>query len=373
MTFESSAATHPSAPAAAGRDVAAGPSPADPGADRFLRACRRRPVDATPVWFMRQAGRALPEYRAIRQRATLVEITRDAALCAEVTLQPVRRLGVDAAILFADITTPLTGLGVDFEVVEGRGPVMARPIGTAADVAALRQFDPDASVGQLLEAVRLIRAESPVPLIGFAGAPFTLACYLIEGGPSKDFARVKAFMRAQPTAWAALMDRLTETTIAYLRAQIEAGAQAVQVFDSWVGALAPRDYARSVAPWMAGVFEALRPLGVPTIHFGLVSGGVLALQAAAGGDVIGLDWRIDLDAGWDLVGHDRAVQGNLDPSLLLGPFDAVAADARAILEQAGGQPGHVFNLGHGVLPGTDPDDLARLVDLVHEYVPGRPA
>jgi uroporphyrinogen decarboxylase len=339
----------------------------DPRGDRFLRACRREAVDATPVWFMRQAGRALPEYRAIRERATLVEITRDAALCAEVTLQPVRRLGVDAAILFADITTPFPGLGVDVEIVEGRGPVIARPVRSAADVAALRRFDPEASIGPLLDAVRLVRAESPVPLIGFAGAPFTLACYLVEGGPSKDFARTKAFMRAEPAAWAALMDRLAETTVSYLSAQVAAGAQALQVFDSWVGALAPRDYARSVAPWMARIFGGLRPLGVPTIHFGVVSAGILALQAAAGGDVIGLDWRIDLDEGWDAVGHDRGVQGNLDPSLLLGPFDAVAADARAILDQAAERPGHVFNLGHGVIPGTDPDDLARLVDVVHEH------
>jgi uroporphyrinogen decarboxylase len=349
---------------------AAGPA-ADPRADRFLRACRREPVDATPAWFMRQAGRALPEYRSVRERATLVEITRDAALCAEVTLQPVRRLGVDAAILFADITTPLAGLGVDFQIVEGRGPVIARPIRSAAEVAELHPFEPEVAVAPLLEAIRLVRTESPVPLIGFAGAPFTLACYLVEGGPSKDFARAKAFMRAEPAAWAGLMDHLAATTVAYLSAQVAAGAQAVQVFDSWAGALAPRDYARSVGPWMARIFERLRPLGVPTIHFGVVSSGILALQAAAGGDVIGLDWRIDLDTGWDVVGHDRAVQGNLDPSLLLGPFDAVAADARAILDQAAGRPGHVFNLGHGVLPGTNPDDLTRLVDVVHEHRLGR--
>ena len=340
----------------------------DPGRqDRFLRACRRELVDATPAWFMRQAGRALPEYRAIRQRATLVEITRDAALCAEVTLQPVSRLGVDAAILFADITTPLAGMGVDVEIVEARGPVIARPVRSAFDVARLRPFHAETSVGPLLEAIRLVRADSPVPLIGFAGAPFTLACYLVEGGPSKDFALTKAFMRAEPTAWAALMDALAATTVTYLAAQVAAGAQAIQVFDSWVGALAPRDYARSVAPWMVRIFDGLAGLGVPTIHFGVASAGILALQAGAGGDVVGLDWRIDLDAGWDLVGHDRGVQGNLDPSLLLGPFDAVAADARAILDQAAGAPGHVFNLGHGVLPGTDPDDLARLVDVVHEH------
>ncbi len=344
----------------------------DPRGDRFLRACRRLPVDTTPVWFMRQAGRALPEYRAVRERATLVEITRDAPLCAEVTLQPVRRLGVDAAILFADITTPLAGLGIDLEIVEGRGPVIDSPIRAAADVARLRGFDPNEAVGPLLEAIRLVRAASPVPLIGFAGAPFTLACYVVEGGPSREFVRTKTLLHAEPAAWALLMDRLTEATIGYLRAQVAAGAQAVQLFDSWVGVLAPRDYERSVAPWMARIFAALRALAVPAIHFGVATSGLLRLQAAAGGDVIGLDWRIDLGDGWDLVG-DRGVQGNLDPTLLLAPFEAVADEARAILDRAAGRPGHVFNLGHGVLPGTDPDALARLVDLVHEHAARRSA
>jgi uroporphyrinogen decarboxylase len=332
---------------------------------RFLRACRRLAADATPVWFMRQAGRALPEYRAVRERATLVEITRDAALCAEVTLQPVRRLGVDAAILFADITTPLPGMGVGLEIREGVGPVIDRPIRTAYDVAALRPFAPEEAVAPLLEAVRLVRESSPVPLIGFAGAPFTLACYLVEGGPSRDFVRTRTFMRAEPDAWAALMDALTDASIRYLAAQAEAGAEALQVFDSWVGGLGPLDYERSVLPWMERLFEALRPLSVPAIHFGVGTAGLLRLQARAGGDVVGLDWRIALADGWEAVG-DRAVQGNLDPTLLLGPFGATADAARWVLSQAGGRPGHVFNLGHGVLPGTDPDHLRRLVDLVHD-------
>ncbi len=335
-------------------------------ADRFLRACRSLPVDATPVWFMRQAGRALPEYRAVRERATLTEITRDAALCAEVTLQPVRRLGVDAAILFADITTPFAGLGIDVEIVEGTGPVIAAPIRSAGDIDRLLPFEPEIAVAPLLDAIRLARAASPVPLIGFAGAPFTLACYLVEGGPSRDFVRTKTLLHAQPDVWAALMDRLSDATIAYLRAQVAAGAQAVQLFDSWVGALSPRDYARAVAPFMARIFAGIAPLGVPSIHFGVASAGLLRLQAAAGGDVVGLDWRIDLGEGWDLVGPGRGVQGNLDPALLLGPFVDVADEAGAILDRAGGRPGHVFNLGHGVLPGTDPDALARLVDVVHE-------
>jgi uroporphyrinogen decarboxylase len=328
---------------------------------RFLRACRGLPVDATPVWFMRQAGRALPEYRAVRERATLMEITRDPALCAEVTLQPVRRLGVDAAILFADITTPLPGLGVGLEIREGVGPVIDDPVRTAADVAGLRAFDPAAHVGPLLEAIRMIRAASPVPLIGFAGAPFTLACYLVEGGPSREFVRTRTLMRSDPALWDALMEHLTRTTIAYLAAQVAAGAQAVQVFDSWVGGLSPLDYRRSVQPWMASV----RELGVPAIHFGTGTAGILGLQAEAGGDVIGLDWRIALSDGRARVG-DRAVQGNLDPTLLLGPWEATADAARWVLAQNAGRPGHVFNLGHGVLPGTDPDHLARLVGLVHE-------
>jgi uroporphyrinogen decarboxylase len=352
--------------AQAADDPNAAPAPASARAERYLRAVRRQPVDTTPVWFMRQAGRSLPEFRAIRQTASLVEITRDPALCAEVTLQPVRRLGVDAAILFADITTPFHGIGVDFDIRPGVGPVIERPIRSAADVAALRPFDPGASVGPLLEAIRLIRSDSPVPLIGFAGAPFTLACYLVEGGPSRDFLATKAFMHAEPEAWTALLDLLVETTVRYLGAQVRAGAQAVQVFDSWVGGLGPRDYERRLSPWMRRLFAGLAPLGVPVTHFGIGTAGLLRLQAAAGGDVIGLDWRISLADGWALVG-DRGVQGNLDPALLLGPFDEVASTARWILDQAAGRPGHVFNLGHGVLPPTDPDDLRRLVDLVHEH------
>ncbi len=333
---------------------------------RFLRAVRGQPVDATPVWFMRQAGRALPEYRAIRERATLLEITRDAALCAEVTLQPVRRLGVDAAILFADITTPLAGMGVAFDIVEGRGPVIEHPIRTAADVAALRPFEPETAVAPLLEAISLIRRESPVPLIGFAGAPFTLACYLVEGGPSRDFLKTKALMRSEPATWNALLDHLVTATIAYLRAQVAAGAEAVQVFDSWAGGLSPLDYERRLWLRMHRLFEGIAGLGVPSIHFGVGTAGILDQQASAGGDAIGLDWRISLSEGRKIVG-DRAVQGNLDPTLLLGPWTGVEESARWVLEQNARRPGHVFNLGHGVLPGTDPDHLRRLVDLVHDY------
>ena len=333
---------------------------------RFLRALRRASVDATPVWFMRQAGRALPEYRIVRQRATLLEITRDPALCTEVTLQPVRRLGVDAAILFADITTPLAGIGVDFDIVEGRGPVIANPVRTAADVARLRALEPESAVAPLLEAISLIRGASPVPLIGFAGAPFTLACYLVEGGPSRDFVRTGTLMHTEPGTWGALLDHLVTATIAYLQAQVAAGVEAVQLFDSWVGVLSPLDYERRLWPHMRRLFDGIADLGVPSIHFGVGTAGLLGLQASAGGDAIGLDWRIALSRGRRLVG-DRPVQGNLDPTLLLGPWAGVEEAARWILAENDRRPGHVFNLGHGVLPGTDPDDLRRLVDLVHDH------
>ena len=337
--------------------------------DRFLRAARREPVDTTPVWFMRQAGRSLPEYRAIRERATLAEIVRDPALCAEVTLQPVRRLGVDTAILFADITTPLAGIGLEVDLVDGVGPVVASPVRTLADVARLRPFDPGASVGGLLEAIRLVRAElrgpAGVPLIGFAGAPFTLASYVAEGRASRDAGALTALLRDGSGVGAALLDRLADMTVAYLRAQVEAGAEAAQLFDSWVGVLSPFDYERWVAPVMRRVIDGLSDLGVPVIHFGTGTAGLLPAMASAGGDVIGVDWRIGLADAWRLV-PDRAVQGNLDPSVLLGSWSDVEAQARWVMGEAAGRDGHVFNLGHGVLPSTDPDRLARLVDLVHE-------
>jgi len=333
--------------------------------DRFLRACRRQPVDTTPVWFMRQAGRSLPEYRRIREQVTLAQIVADPALCAEVTLQPVRRLGVDAAILFADITTPLPGIGVDVEIVDGIGPVIREPVRDAAAAARLRPFDPAASVGPLLEAIRLLRRELEVPLIGFAGAPFTLASYLVEGRASRDALAVRRLVHDDPVTAEALFRRLTDLTVAYLEAQVDAGVQAVQLFDSWVGSLGPYDYDRAVAPHMRRLIAEVSRLGVPVIHFGTGTAGLLTRMAAAGGDVIGVDWRIALDEAWALL-PDHAVQGNLDPAALLGPWATVEADARAILAAAAGRPGHIFNLGHGVLPATDPDHLRRLVDLVHD-------
>lgn len=339
-----------------------------PPTDRLLRALRREPVDVTPVWFMRQAGRSLPEYRRIRERARLTDIVGDAALCAQVSLQPVTRLGVDAVIVFADITTPLPGAGIAVELVDGVGPVIERPIREVADLARLRTFDAAAWVGPLLEAIAILRRESPVPVIGFAGAPFTLAAYLIEGRSPRELQRTKTMMHADPVLWDGLMRRLVDLDLAYLRAQVAAGAQIIQLFDSWVGQLSPFDYRESVLPHVRRLFDGLAPLGVPTIHFGTGTTGLLATMAAAGGDAIGLDWRVGLADGWSRIG-DRAVQGNLDPHLLLGPWDATARHARAILDEAGGRPGHVFNLGHGVLPPTDPDDLRRLVDLVHEARP----
>ena len=357
---------------AAGPD--AGPrGSSDPRADRYLRACRREPVDATPVWFMRQAGRSLPEFRAVRERASLIEITRDPALCAEVTLQPVRRLGVDAAILFADITTPFTGLGRGLRHQPGRRsghrapdpdrrrrrpPRAVRPRGRRRSAP---RGDP-AHPGRLAGPAHRVRRGAVHPrLLPHRGRPVAR----VPADPDLHARRAGGLGGAHGPA-------SSRRPIGYLAAQVAAGAQAVQVFDSWVGGLGPRDYDLHVGPWMRRLFDGLAALGVPRTHFGIGTAGLLARQAEAGGDVIGLDWRIALADGWELVG-DRAVQGNLDPALLLGPFEAVADAARWILDQAGGRPGHVFNLGHGVLPETDPDDLRRLVDLVHERTSRRSA
>jgi uroporphyrinogen decarboxylase len=333
--------------------------------DRFLRACRRQPTDTTPVWFMRQAGRSLPEYRAIRQRATLDDILADPALCAEVTLQPVRRHGVDAAILFADITTPLSGIGIDVTLVDGVGPVVHEPLRDRHRLARLRPFDAEAAVGPLLSAIGSLRRELQVPLIGFAGAPFTLAAYVVEGRSAREAPTLKRMLHAEPDLAHELLECLTTMTIDYLRAQVTAGAQAIQVFDTWVGVLDPFDYERHVEPHMRRLFAALVDLDVPTIHFGLGGAGLVGRLARSGGEVIGLDWRMALGDAWALL-PDRAVQGNLDPCVLLGPWDEVERHATWVLGQAAGRPGHIFNLGHGVVPGTAPDRLSRLVEFVHE-------
>jgi uroporphyrinogen decarboxylase len=330
----------------------------------LVRAAHRERVERTPVWFMRQAGRSLPEYRAIRARYGLFDVCRQPELCAEVTLQPVRRHGVDAAVMFADIMLPVIGMGVDVDLVENVGPVVDRPIATLADVDRLRVPDPAESVPFILEAVRLVRAElaAEQALVGFCGGPFTVAGYLIEGKPSRDFVNVKRMMYAEPATWHALMDKLADAFALYVSATVRAGADVIQVFDSWVGALSPSDYEEFVAPYSARILAAP---DAPTIHFGTGTATLLGAMADAGGDVVGLDWRVPLARGWDAVGAERGVQGNLDPALLLGPWTRVEAATLAILDEAGGRPGHIFNLGHGVLPETNPDDLGRLVELVH--------
>ncbi len=334
----------------------------------LLLAATRRPAGVTPVWFMRQAGRYLPEYRAIRARYGLLDICARPELAAEVTLQPVRRLGVDAAILFADILLPLVPMGLELAFAAGEGPVIGNPVRTPADVAALRDVDVADGLGTVLEAVRLVRAEldARVALVGFAGAPFTVASYAIEGGSSRHFVETKRLMYGAREAWDQLMKRLVRVTSAYLAAQVTAGAQVLQVFDSWAGALSADDYRRFVLPHSRELFAALRPLGVPTIHFGVGTAHLLELQREAGGDVIGLDWRTPLDEGWRRVGADRAVQGNLDPTALFAPLPELRRQVRVVLGQAAGRPGHVFNLGHGILPGTPVDAVRAVADLVHE-------
>jgi uroporphyrinogen decarboxylase len=329
----------------------------------FLAACRREPVPHTPVWLMRQAGRYMAEYRAIRRRMSFLELCRTPDAAAEVTVTAAERLGVDAAIVFADILLVLEPMGVGLEYGGGDGPVVRRPVRTRADVDRLAEVPPDA-LGYVAEAVAHARRALRVPLIGFAGAPFTLATYLVEGGPSTAYLRTKTLMR-DPGAWDTLMDRLVRAVAGTLNAQIDAGADAVQLFDSWVGTLAPAEYRRFVLPHVRALVGALRP-GIPVIHFGTGTAGLLEAMRAAGGDVIGLDWRVDLDAAWARLGHDVAVQGNLDPAVLLAPISEIRARAAAILGQAAGRPGHVFNLGHGVFPDTPVDHVRALVDAVHE-------
>ncbi len=335
--------------------------------DRFLRACRREPTDVTPVWFMRQAGRYMPEYRKLREKHTLLDIVRHPELALEVTLQPMR-LGVDAAILFADILVVLEPMGASFEFAQGEGPVVHHPIRTVADIDRLRVFDPEEELAHILKAVQLIRAEldGKTPLIGFAGAPFTVASYLIEGGKSRDYRLTKLLMWSEPEAWNALMTKVSDVTRRYLRAQVAAGAQAVQLFDSWVGSLSVEDYLRSVQPHVRAILKDVEQLGVPVIHFGTGTATLLEHQRDAGGTVIGVDWRTPLDVAWRRLGDGVAVQGNLDPLLLCAPTELVTERAREILRLVGGRPGHIFNLGHGIIPETPVDTVKAVVDAVHE-------
>lgn len=331
----------------------------------FVRACRGQPHDTVPVWFMRQAGRALPEYRAVRAEHGFEQVVHTPELAAEVTLQPVRRYGTDAAILFSDIVTPVASIGIDVTIRPGVGPVVDPPVRRPEDLARLRQLEPEVDLPYVLDTVSILVAELEVPLIGFAGAPFTLASYLVEGGPSRSYSRTKALMYTDALTWHRLLDQLASITIASLRAQVERGASAVQVFDSWAGALAPSDYERFVLPHSTRVFEELADLGVPRIHFGVGTGELLELLARAGADVVGVDWRVPLDRARRRVPTGTGLQGNLEPAVCLAPFEQVAARARDVLRRAGGAADHVFNLGHGVLPETDPAVLERLVELVH--------
>ncbi|RSN64317.1 uroporphyrinogen decarboxylase [Streptomyces sp. WAC 04229] len=331
----------------------------------FLRACRREPVQHTPVWFMRQAGRSLPEYLKVREGIPMLESCMRPELVTEITLQPVRRHGVDAAIYFSDIVVPLKAIGIDLDIKPGVGPVVENPIRTRADLDRLRELTPD-DVTYVSEAIGLLTRElGATPLIGFAGAPFTLASYLVEGGPSRNHEHTKALMYGDPQLWADLLDRLAGITAAFLQVQIEAGASAVQLFDSWVGALSPADYRASVLPASRKVFEAVAGYGVPRIHFGVGTGELLGLMGEAGADVVGVDWRVPMDEAARRVGPGKALQGNLDPAVLFSTPQAVETKAGEVLDAAAGLEGHVFNLGHGVLPTTEPDALTRLVEYVH--------
>jgi uroporphyrinogen decarboxylase len=335
-------------------------------ADRFLRACRREPVDTTPIWIMRQAGRYLPEYRAVRAKTDFLSLCKTPALATEVTLQPVELIGVDAAILFSDILIPLEPMGLQLTIEEGEGPRIHNPVRTSADVERLAIPDPTVGTRFVMDAIRQIRAAlvGKVPLIGFAGAPFTLAAYAVEGAGSRNYVHIKKLMYSEPKVAHALFEKLTETIISYLRAQIEAGAQAVQIFDSWGGVLSPRDFATFSLPYLSRIVQAIRGRGAPVILFGTDMGLLLEQLASTGADVIGLDWRIEIARARARI-PGVAVQGNLDPVLLFGPESEIEANARAIIEGAGDAPGHIFNLGHGILPETPVENAKALVEMVH--------
>jgi uroporphyrinogen decarboxylase len=338
--------------------------------ERFLRACRREPVDATPIWLMRQAGRYMREYRQLRQRYGILEMIKTPALAAEVTMQPIHAFDLDAAIIFADILPPLEGMGLSLEFVKGEGPLIHNPVRTAADVDALRTPDPVEALPFTLEAIKLVRRELDgrnIPLIGFSGAPFTLAAYAVEGGGSRNFVHVKSLMMSEPAVWHRLMAKMSEVAGQYLLAQAQAGAQALQLFDSWVGALSPADYRELVMPYSQRTLAIAAQAGVPLIHFGTETNGMLELIRDAGGDVIGVDWRINLADAWQRLGPSVAIQGNLDPIALFASWPELKRRAQYVLDQANGRAGHIFNLGHGILPETPVDNVRRLIDFVHEY------
>ncbi len=336
--------------------------------DLFLRACARQPVERTPIWLMRQAGRYQPEYRELRQKHSMTELCTNPELAAEVTLAPLRRFDFDAAILFSDLTIPFTPMGAPFILKENHGPIIERPIRTLEDVKRLRLIEPETDLPFALKTIRILRKELNVPLIGFTGAPFTMAAYLIEGSGVRDCPLTRALMYSDPAAWHALMEILAENALRYLTAQIKAGAQAVQLFDSWVGVLSPDSYREYLLPHMRCIFHGLKPLNAPVIHFGTGTSALLEVMKEAGGDVIGVDWRISLDVAWNRLGDNVALQGNLDPTALLSSPEVVRREASRVLKKAAGRPGYIFNLGHGVLPSTPLDNVSLLVDLVHQGV-----
>ena len=338
------------------------------GLDRFLDACHLRQPDATPIWFMRQAGRCLADYRELRKKYDILTMAKTPELCTQVTLMPVQKFGVDAAVLYADIMLPLEGMGISLEIEPDLGPIIHNPVRTMKDVQALRVIKAEESVPYVMEAIRMVRRElaGRQAVIGFSGAPFTLACYMIEGRPSRDYSMAKSLMYGQPEVWDALMTKLADVVSDYLVSQIRAGADVVQLFDSWVGALSPSVYRRFVLPHTQRIFRAVKQTGTPAIHFGTSAAALLPLMVEAGGDVISVDWRVDLDEAWRQIGYDHGIQGNLDPTLMLTSWSAIEAGMQDVLQRAANRAGHIFNLGHGVLAPTDPDMLRRLVDAVHE-------
>ena len=337
----------------------------------FLKACRCEPPEHVPVWFMRQAGRSLPEYRAVRKEGSILDAIKDPTLSAEITLQPIRRYGVDAAILFSDIIVPVHAVGFGIDIKPGVGPVTKDPFRSASDLKRLNHLDPDVDTPYVIETVKLCVSQLDIPLIGFAGGPFTIASYLIEGGPSRTYQETKRLMFEDPELWGQLMDRLTGICTSSLLSQIEAGASAVQLFDSWVGALSPSQYVRFVFPWVQKMFEEVSGTGVPIIHFGVATGELLSLMSEVGADVIGVDWRVPIDEARVRVGNKKALQGNLDPAILAAPWPSIEEEVLKILILNDGHPGHIFNLGHGVTPNVNPEVLERVVQLVQQYRVGQ--
>lgn len=333
----------------------------------FLRACRCEPVEQTPVWFMRQAGRSLPEYRALRKEGSILEAIKKPDISTEITLQPIRRYGVDAAILFSDIVVPVHAIGFGVEIEPGIGPVAADPFRSSDDLKRLRDLNPELDTPYVLETVKGCVEELEIPLIGFAGGPFTVASYLIEGGPSRSYQKTKALMFSDRKLWDSLMERLTDITIQSLLSQVEAGVSAIQLFDSWAGSLSPNQYESFVFPYSQKVFDILEKTGVPKIHFGVGTGELLSLMSDVGADVVGVDWRVPIDTARERIGSQKAVQGNLDPSILGGDWELISNEVINILERNAGKPGHIFNLGHGVTPEVNPEVLKKIVDLVHSF------